>query len=226
MAGVRAVHTFDRHGSWLFASVLGAALYYVVARQPWPDGVLIALKGSGVALLALWAWQAGPDGRERKMLAAILALGAVADMVLELSLEAGAAIFLAGHLVAIWLYRSQRRPDPAASQKAAAAALLLIPPLLGWWLTRDPLVALYATGLGAMAGAAWLSRYSRYRVGIGAVLFVVSDLLIFARAAGQATALADWLVWPLYYGGQFLIATGVIAAARQASAGGGSSRSG
>lgn len=219
------IHSF-KHRGLLALSIAGAAVYYLVSRQPWPEMLLIGLKGSGVALLAVWAWLAAPPGRERTLITTVLALGALADMVLERSLELGAAIFLAGHMVAIWLYRSQRRPKPALSQKLAAVALLLIPPLAAWTLTGDPLVALYATGLGAMAGAAWLSRYRRYTTGLGAVLFVASDLLIFARGAGQAIAAADWLVWPLYYAGQYLIAVGVVSAARHPSAGGASSRSG
>jgi uncharacterized membrane protein YhhN len=61
-----------------------------------------------------------------------------------------------------------------------------------------------------MAATAWLSRFPRFRTGIGAQLFLISDLLIFARMGplhGQA-----WLgfgVWGLYYLGQLLIALGV-----------------
>jgi hypothetical protein len=47
------------------------------------------------------------------------------------------------------------------------------------------------------------------------VLFVVSDLLIFARESGQAPeTLTWWTIWPLYYAGQFLIATGVVRSLR------------
>ena len=60
-----------------------------------------------------------------------------------------------------------------------------------------------------MAAAAW-SRL-RYRVGLGAVLFVISDLLIFARMGPlQWEEIGDLLIWPTYFAGQFLIATGVV----------------
>ena len=89
--------------------------------------------------------------------------------------------------------------------------LLVATPAISWLLTRDAGVALYATGLGAMAGAAWLSRFPRYRVGLGAVLFVVSDLLIFARLGPLAgSAIPALLVWPTYFAGQALIAWGVV----------------
>ena len=62
-----------------------------------------------------------------------------------------------------------------------------------------------------MAAAAWSSAFPRYRVGLGAVLFVVSDLLIFARMGPlSASPLPDMLIWPLYYLGQFLICTGAV----------------
>ena len=46
-----------------------------------------------------------------------------------------------------------------------------------------------------------------------AVMFAVSDLLIFADLGPLAdSALPGLLIWPLYYFGQFLICTGVIVA--------------
>ena len=58
-------------------------------------------------------------------------------------------------------------------------------------------------------------RFSR-TVGLGALLFVASDLLIFARLGHVLDeALTGWFVWPLYYAGQFLICTGVIRAVRR-----------
>ena len=64
---------------------------------------------------------------------------------------------------------------------------------------------------------AWTSSFPRYRVGIGALLFVASSLLTFGQMGPLATeAWAEWPVWPLYYAGQFLICTGVIQSLRKA----------
>ncbi len=72
-------------------------------------------------------------------------------------------------------------------------------------------IAIYAAFLGAMASAAWMSHYPRYRVGTGAVLFVISDWLIFSRMGTYDFApLPDLLIWPLYYIGQVMIATGIV----------------
>jgi uncharacterized membrane protein YhhN len=78
---------------------------------------------------------------------------------------------------------------------------------------RDKGVAVYAALLGAMAATAWISRFPRYRVGIGAMLFVASDLLIFARMGPLAgSAVPGMLIWPLYFAGQALVAWGVVQA--------------
>jgi len=62
-----------------------------------------------------------------------------------------------------------------------------------------------------MAALAWTSRFPRYRVGLGAVLFVVSDLLIFSRFGPLAgSGVPDLMVWPTYFAAQALIAWGVV----------------
>ena len=199
---------------WLLASLVAGISFTFVK-----DGALAGLfkivwKGAGVALLAVYALLRAP-GTDGKLLAAVMALGAAGDMAIEISLEAGAAFFFVGHIVAIALYARHRRPRLMQSQKAAAAALLLGTPLIAFFLPADrsaaPAVALYALALGGMAAAAWSSAFPRYRVGLGAVLFVASDLLIFARMGPlAATPLPDLLIWPLYYVGQLLICTGAV----------------
>ena len=130
------------------------------------------------------------------------------------SLVSGISYFFVGHIIAISLYARHRRTRLTPSQKATAVALLLGTPLIAFLLPTDrsaaPGVALYALALGGMAAAAWSSAFPRYRVGLGAVLFVVSDLLIFARMGPLAdSALPGLLIWPLYYLGQLLICVGV-----------------
>jgi uncharacterized membrane protein YhhN len=195
---------------WLLASLVAGIGYYFVAGSTVPDLFEWATKGAGAALLAVYA-VARHEGADSRQIAAVMAFGALGDVLIELRLEAGAAAFLAGHLIAIHLYWRHRRAGLPVSQKLAAVALLVLTPLIGWQITGSPLVGLYALGLGAMAAAAWSSSFPRYRVGIGAVMFVISDLLIFARMGALAdSAIPGLLIWPLYYFGQFLICTGVI----------------
>jgi uncharacterized membrane protein YhhN len=124
--------------------------------------------------------------------------------------------------VAIVLYLRNRRPHAARSQRLLAlvtvpASLLIVWAMLapqpGWWHA-----AIYTAFVAVMVAAAWLSRFPRYRTGIGAMLFLASDLLIFARLGGQiAPALGAALIWPLYFWGQALIAWGVVSTLRSAN---------
>jgi uncharacterized membrane protein YhhN len=201
---------------WIWWAAIAAGVSYFFAGRLGVEGApYIVWKGAGVGLLAVWATTQARqiDGW---LLAAVLALGALGDVLLEThGLTVGAIAFLAGHLVAVGLYLRNRRPAPSGSQVGLSAALLIGTPLISWLLSHDAGVALYATGLGAMAAAAWASRFPRYRLGLGAVLFVVSDLLIFSRMGPLAgSAIPDLLVWPTYFGGQALIATAGVKALR------------
>lgn len=202
---------------WLLASLVAGIGFFFAIGSPLPGLYQIALKGAGVALLAVYAL-ARHKGADSRQIAAVMAFGALGDVLLEWyadRIEIGAGAFLIGHLIAIHLYWRHRRPSLTASQKLLGLVLLVTIPLIAYLLPADrsaaPGIALYATGLGAMTAAAWTSSFPRYRVGIGAVMFAVSDLFIFARLGPLATsALPGLLIWPLYYFGQFLICTGVI----------------
>lgn len=199
---------------WLLASIAAALAFYLLRDGAMPGAYQMLLKGAACAFLAIWA-VVRHGGRDTQFLAAIMGVSALADMAIEITIVAGAALFLLAHIIAIALYLRHRRDSLTGSQKAASLALLVLTPLVGWELSQDPLVPIYAAFLGAMAASAWSSSFPRYRVGVGALLFVASDLLIFAREGVMAdSALPGLLIWPLYYIGQLLIATGVIGTLR------------
>lgn len=207
---------------WLLASLLAGISYYFVRDGQIPGLYLMAWKGAGVALLALYAL-ARHKGADSRQIAAVMAFGALGDVLIELVLEWGAVAFLIGHLIAIHLYWRHRRARLSPSQKLAGIAFAVLIPAISFMLPSDraaaPGVALYALGLGVMTAAAWTSSFPRYRVGLGAVMFAVSDLLIFARIGPMAQSpLPNLLIWPLYYFGQFLICTGVVGELRRRSA--------
>ena len=199
----------------LLASMAAALAYFVLRQSPLvPEMWLIPLKGAGVALLALYVFMrhAGADAR---LLGAVFVLAALGDMAIEFDQMAGAILFFAYHMLAIALYLRHPRENPRTSQKAAAVAMLLLTPAIFWLLPAERAdawpIALYGLALGGMAACAWLSAFSRYRVGIGAVLFLVSDLLIVAGTGPlMGERLHQWLIWPMYYLGQLLIGLGVI----------------
>ena len=200
---------------WLFASLL-AGLSFPVTWLLLPiEGSFYAIiwKMAAVGLLVPFALRRHHEG-EFIPLAMMLAFYALGDGLIELSMIAGAVAFAAGHLVAIWLYFRHRRVGPSFSQKLLAIAIFVLTPIIAYGLPPTAeegiQVAAYSVILAAMAAMAWSSNFPRYRVGTGAVLFVISDLLIFARlgplADSQITSIA---IWYLYYFGVLMIAVGV-----------------
>lgn len=201
---------------WLLASIIAAVAWWALAGSDYVPGLfLIVGKAVPLTCLAIYAFQRhlGPDGT---ILSGVMAIAAMADAMTELQFVAAGTLMAFSLLLAIWLYMRNRRDGASRSQLALAAALVLLVPAVTWLQLAGEdgrlLVTGYALLLAIMAATAWTSRFSRYRVGVGAILFVASDLLLFAVSGPmlRGHALAAALVWPLYYAGQLLIATGVV----------------
>ena len=198
------------HRPWLLAGVIAAVAYYFLQGSIKVEPIEIVLKGAGVGFLAVYALRRAP-GADGAILTLALALSATADMALNLWFEVGGALFAASHVVYVVLYLRNRRESPSASQRLLGLILLVAVPAISYVLSGRADIALYAATLGTMAATAWTSRFPRYRVGIGALLFVVSDWLIFSRFGEyDLSPVPDLAVWPLYFAGQLMIATGVV----------------
>lgn len=207
----------DREGAArlaLVASIVGGVSYVASWDLGLPHVWAMAWKGTGVGFLALYA---GLRARTTDgwLLAAVMALGTLGDVLLNsANMVPGGVAFLLAHLTAIGLYSRNLRPRPGAPAYACAMGLVGVTAAIAYVLPSDRAgalgVAIYAAACALMAAFAWLSRFPRAWVGLGGLMFVVSDLLIFARMgplAGQG-----WVgfgVWSLYYGGQLLIGLGV-----------------
>ena len=198
------------HRPWLLAGIAAALAYYFLWNNPIGGVWLILLKGAGLGCLSVYAFMRAP-GADGKLLAVALLLACAADMALELWFEVGGALFAASHLAMVALYLRNRRERTMWSQRMLAVFLLIGVPVVAYLLSEQVEIAIYASTLGLMAATAWISRFPRYRVGIGAILFVISDWLIFSRMGSfDLGVLPDTLVWPLYFAGQVMIATGVV----------------
>lgn len=217
MAGGQATGGLRDQLWW--AAVIAGTSFMVAVVAGWTGPAIIAWKGSGVALLALWA-AINARSFDGWLIAAVLACGALGDVLLDaMGMETGAIAFVAGHIIAIWLYARNRRAQPSGSQMALAlcvapAAVVIVWAMLhgnaGWWHA-----AIYTGFVAVMAAMAWISRFPRYRTGIGAMLFLISDLVIFARVGEVLPpGFSRWLIWPLYFAGQALIARGVVTTLR------------
>lgn len=190
-------------------ALIAGASFWPASHAALPPALILVWKGAGVALLAIWAASVARD-RNGWMLAGVLALGAAGDVLIDsVGLAAGGGAFLIGHILAIFLYLSNRRKQGGVMAIGAAIAVLVAAE--GFFITRNGGASLYALGLGGMAGAAWASRFPRATVAVGALLFVASDMLIFAHhMPGGGSIIPALLIWPLYFAGQALIAYGVV----------------
>lgn len=204
---------------YLLLSLLFGISYFFVKDSNIPGMYLMIWKGAGVGFLAVYALRRAHNF-EGRLIAAVMAFGALGDMAIEIDLIAGAVAFTIGHIIAIALYWRHRREQMAFSQKLFAILLVPITMFIAWSLPFDraeaPGLALYSLFLAVMAAMAWTSSFPRYRVGIGALMFIISDLFIFSRMGFlENSAIPDWTIWPLYYVGQFLIVTGVVRTLRK-----------
>lgn len=200
---------------YLVASIVAAIAYYAL-RDAYISGIFLALiKGAAIGSLAAHALT-GHHSRDAQWIATVMGIAALADIVSEFAPLPGGFLYFLTLVLATGLFLGHLRVHPAASQRATAAALLLITPLICWSLSQELRIALYGLALGGMAGTAWLSRFSRYHVGAGVILFLTAALLLIAQMRFLPhDSFAGWLIWPLYYCGQFLICTGVIQTLRR-----------
>lgn len=196
----------------LFASIIAALTWFYLRGGDVPELWLIPVKGAAVALLGLFLWRRH-SAPEARLMGVAMGVAALGDMAMQLDRTIAGLIFFAHHLLALGVYLQHKRGALPAADKAIVVILLLGPSVLGYILPGPAMAqqtSFYALSLGAMAAGAWISTFPRWQVGAGAVLFVLSDLLIFAGMGPLANSdLPQVLVWPVYYLGQFLIATGI-----------------
>ncbi|MEM6856285.1 MAG: lysoplasmalogenase family protein [Pseudomonadota bacterium] len=198
------------HRPWLFASLIAGIAYYFVWNNPIGGVWLIALKGAGVGLLAVYVF-CRTEGSEGAILTLVLVLSAAADMVLVINIIGGGVLFAMSHILAVYFYTRHRAKPGVQWRFVTGVGLMIATPLLTWLLTLDWLIVIYSASLGLMAAGALMSRFPASRVGLGAALFILSDWLIFSRTGPYDLApLPDIFVWPTYYAAQFMIATGIV----------------
>ena len=194
------------------AVIAGVSYFYVVGAQMTGPAVTL-WKGAGVGLLALYAaLQArNTDGW---LIVLVMAFGALGDVLLDAAnMIPGAVAFILGHITAIALYLRNRRDSLTLSQKWLATVVLplgVLIAVLSVPFEDRPMIGIYTAFVAAMAAAAWVSRFPRYYTGIGAMMFLASDLLIFARMGPlEGVAWVAFGIWSLYFAGQLLIVLGV-----------------
>ena len=204
---------------FLLLSIFAALAFYYLRVSNLPELYIIPVKGAAAAMLAVYAFMrhSSPDA---KLLGWALGAASLGDMAMEFDRTIGALLFFLFHVLALGVFLRHRREQLSKSQSWVCGLTLILTPVIGYFMPYDRAeawqVALYALALGAMAAGAWASTFPRYRVGAGAMLFLVSDLLLFAEMGPlSGSRIPQIMNWPVYYLGLFLICTGVIQTLRK-----------
>jgi uncharacterized membrane protein YhhN len=199
---------------------LCAALYGLVLVQRPPSFLRTLVKTLAVAALAVLAYLEGGG----PWLAIALALCAAGDAFLagdpKRWLPFGLAAFLAGHVIYVLLFWRERGPAAGTAFWAVAPLIVLAAAvmLVQLWRSLGPLkpaVVLYVLAIVAMVATSLLLPRLRWPATIGAVAFMASDAILSfdlfkgAKLMGSPR-LTAWAVWFLYFGGQAMIAWGML----------------
>jgi uncharacterized membrane protein YhhN len=154
-------------------------------------------------------------------LVAALAIHAVGDGLLNLGsdyLLMGMGAFLLGHLGYIAAFLPHRYPLAQLPRLRLVVIATLIAAMIGltvyiWPMLRGPLAIaspIYSLALTAMAITALCGRWKGPWVVIGALLFVLSDVVLGLKLfAGQV--LFAPIIWPAYAAAQILMPLGYLA---------------
>lgn len=202
---------------------VASALAYGLNLQFRPSSALrTAVKAVSVGVLAVLSWKTDAPFP----LTAALALSAVGDAFLagdpKRWLPLGLTAFLTAHIVYVAFFLEigglSALATPSWRWLGGAGAVVLGAGLLRWlWKDLGPLrpaVIAYAMAISAMVGAAFSLPSSKISAMLGAIGFMLSDGVLswrLFRWGDRAAPLADHLVWWLYFGGQFAIASAFLA---------------
>lgn len=214
-------NAFSR-GLWLTAILIGV-MYWVgsLARSGLafeelailPRPLIVATKGLFSALLAMSVF-AARKGSASNMVGAALAISAVGDMLLvTIGSAAGGLAFAVAHVFAGYAYAKNLRNNNFAALWLFAIAVPLITVVLSylalWGSDQNILMSLFPLISASMAALAILSRFPFWLSGLGAAIFVASDVLFLADL-GILRRSGEWayLTWASYAAGYGLVARG------------------
>ncbi|KQM13038.1 hypothetical protein [Novosphingobium sp. Leaf2] len=196
----------------LLVSVVLAVACAFVWGEDTPEVYRMVLRAAPLLMLAAYALvgRSDPDARP---LAGMLVLAAVGSAFADYSPLIGLNARLLGYLIGLGLFLRHRRVIMDSASRVAAAALFLGTPVLLFVAADRAGVGVpvfMGLALGGMAASAWISTFPRWRVGLGAGLIALSEVLAIA-ASGDSTHAAEIGTWPLFYIGHLLLTIGVIA---------------
>jgi uncharacterized membrane protein YhhN len=204
-------------------------LIAVVAAVAYWQGIDFDSKATSIALKMTPAMAMALEVfRQRRRtawpLVAALAVHAVGDGLLNLGrdyLLMGMGAFFLGHLGYIAAFLPHRYPLVELPGRRRVDIAMLVVAMIAltdyiWPMLRGPLAVaspIYSLALTAMAVAALLGRWQGPWVVVGALLFVLSDVVLGLKLFAGQTFFAP-VIWPAYAAAQILMPLGYLATPR------------
>ncbi len=169
-------------------------------------GTRLMVKGGTTliaALLAAYGALTG-GGLPAWIICAGIAVCALADVLLEKVFLAGMACFALGHALYIAAFLLMRPVKPVNIWVFAGLAVVCLAVMVGLRgrLSPWPAYLLYGLIISAMAA---MSIGQKPVAAVGAILFLLSDMVLAFRLAGMAPDPWGRVVMIVYYGGQYLL---------------------
>lgn len=220
----------DSRNIWLAAVFVGV-VYWIgsLARSgvafaelaSIPKPLIVATKGLFSALLAMSVF-AARKASASNIVGAALAISAVGDVLLvTIGSAAGGLAFAVAHLAAGYAYAKSLRDNNSAARWLFAIAVPLVALVSSYLALRDTdqiiLMSLFPLISATMAALAILSRFPLWLSGLGAAIFVASDVLFLADL-GILRRSGEWgfLTWASYAVGYAMVARGAASFGRAA----------
>lgn len=220
---------------WVMAVIVGIGYWFgSLARSGiafhdlalLPKSFIVGWKGASALLLAISVLLSS-RGRPALLIGAALAISAVSDMLLVTShMIAGGAGFALAHTLAITAYISHRDDGVGWLRMLWAFAVPVTAVALSYFAIagsgRSTMLALFPILSGTMAASAIFSRFPLWLNGLGATIFVASDVLFLLDigllgGGGQL----GFLTWATYFCGYAMVAKGAVIHGAKASEAGG-----
>jgi uncharacterized membrane protein YhhN len=209
-----AVGQFVLLASFVVAVIYGGNWY--PSDGIWP----VLVKGSAVGLLAVFVLLSMQNFNHLLLFLALSA-SVAGDVLLaipgENSFTRGLMAFLGAHVIFIMLYLKNRMlsEDITSLRVRLAALMWALAALAGYFLypylgNMMMPVFTYSIILAAMATTAIFSKFPIKLVGVGALLFVVSDTILGAQQFMTVPDYAGYIIWATYYLAQLLMMLGIM----------------
>ena len=196
---------------WLGALGRSGVAFEELAAIPKP--LIVTMKGLFTFLLALSVSLSGKS-RARFWISIALVLSAIGDVLLVTAGPvAGGLLFAIAHTTAGYAYFSQRQNNVTSLRWIAALSVPAIAVAASYFVlegTKQPiLMSLFPLLSGTMAALAIVSRFPLWLSGLGAAIFVQSDVLFLANLGIlNGNGKLGFLTWAAYAIGYAMVARG------------------